>query len=556
MVMPKIDVSIKDLESLSGIKLSSREKIEELLEFVKGEVDVIDGDNLKIDCKDPNRPDFWSVEGVARELKAKTGKQKGIVKYKVQKSNIVLNVDKNLEKIRPLIVCAVIKDIKITENLLNQMIQLQEKLGESFGRKRKELAIGIYDLDIMKPPIFYKGFKDNEIEFIPLEWKVPMRPSEILIQHDKGKAYKHLLEGTKLYPIVLDSNNVVASMPPIINSQITGKVTSQTKNLFIEVTGQNFSTIETALEVMCMALADRGGKIYSCTVNYPSNKKPYPAKKIITPLFSTEKIVFSKKELLAKTGLELKDKEIIELLAKARFVPKISKDKIIAEYSSYRIDILHAVDVIEDLLISYGFNNIVPQKIEMNLVGSQSEEARYIDFVREGAIGLGLQEVQTYNLTSKEIQQKQMLLDEKEEFVEIANYVSLNYQIFRKKMTPQLLSFLSKNKSQEYPQRIFEIGTVLELDKSKDSGVNQRNVLCVAITHSNTNFTEIKSVLVQIAKYLGKEVSVTKQKFVFLGENSGEINLGGKKGFIGEVKEDVLKEFGLKKPVTIFEIEL
>ena len=102
--MPKIDVSIKDLESLSGIKLSSREKIEELLEFVKGEVDVIDGDNLKIDCKDPNRPDFWSVEGVARELKAKTGKQKGIVKYKVQKSNIVLNVDKNLEKIRPLIV--------------------------------------------------------------------------------------------------------------------------------------------------------------------------------------------------------------------------------------------------------------------------------------------------------------------------------------------------------------------------------------------------------------------------------------------------------------------
>ncbi|HNV01038.1 MAG TPA: phenylalanine--tRNA ligase subunit beta [archaeon] len=554
--MPKIDVSIKDLESLSGIKLSSREKIEDLLEYVKGEVDALDGDNLKIDCKDPNRPDFWSVEGVARELKAKTGKEKGIVNYKVQKSNIVLNVDKNLEKIRPLIVCAVIKDIKINENLLIQMIQLQEKLGENFGRKRKELAIGIYDLDIMKPPISYKGFKDEEIEFIPLEWKVSMRPSEILTQHDKGKAYKHLLEGTKLYPIVIDSKNVVASMPPVINSQITGKVTPETKNLFIEVTGQNFSTIETALEIMCMSLADRGGKIYSCTVNYPSNQKPYIAKKIITPLFSTEKITFSKKELLAKTGLGLKDKEIIDLLLKARFNPKIVGDKIAVEYSSYRIDILHAVDVFEDLLISYGFNNIVPQKIEMNVVGSQSEEARYIDFVREGAIGLGLQEVQTYNLTSKEIQVKQMLLDEKEEFVEIANFVSLNYQIFRKRVTPQILSFLSKNKSQEYPQRIFEIGTTLELDKSKDSGVNQRNILCVAITHSNTNFTEIKSVLVQIAKYLGKEVSVSKQKFAFLGENAGEINIGGKKGFIGEVKESVLKEFGLKKPVTIFEIEL
>jgi phenylalanyl-tRNA synthetase beta chain len=554
--MPKIDVSVKDLESLSGIKLSSKEKIEELLEFVKGEVDAIEGDSLKIDCKDPNRPDFWSVEGVARELKAKTGKEKGIVNYKVQKSNINVFVDKNLEKIRPLICCAVIKGLKINENLLIQMIQLQEKLGENFGRKRKEIAIGIYDLDIMTPPVYYKGYKDEEIEFIPLEWKIPMRPSEILQQHDKGKAYKHLLEGTKFYPIVIDSKNVVESMPPIINSQITGKVTPNTKNLFIEVTGSNWRTIETALEIMCMSLADRGGKIYSCTVNYPSTTKPYFAKKVCTPTFSTEKITFSKREMLKKTGLDLKDKEIIDLLGKARFSPKISGDKISVEYSFYRGDILHAVDVFEDLLISYGFNNIVPQKIEMNVIGSQSEEAKYIDFVREGAIGLGLQEVQTYNLTSKEIQAKQMLLDEKEEFVEIANFVSLNYQIFRKKMTPQILSFLAKNKSQEYPQRIFEIGTTLELDNTKDSGVNQKNVLCVAITHSNTNFTEIKSVLVSIAKYLGKEVSVKKTSFAFLGENSGEVIIGEKKGFIGEVKESVLKEFGLKKPVTIIEIEL
>ncbi len=553
--MPKIDVSIKDLEFLSGIKFSSKEKMEELLEFVKGEVDALEGDALKVDCKDPNRPDLWSTEGIARELKARTGKEKGIVNYKTRKSNINVFVDKNLEKIRPLICCAVIKGIKIDENLLVQMIQLQEKLGENFGRKRKELAIGIYDLDIMTPPINYKGFKDEEIEFIPLEWKVPMRPSEILTQHEKGKAYKHLLEGTKLYPMVIDSKKVVASMPPIINSQITGKVTPKTKNLFVEVTGFNFRTIETALEVMCMALADRGGEIYSCTVNYPSNKTPYFSKKLITPTFSTEKISFSKKEMLKKIGIELKDKEIIDLLQKARYSPKISGDKIIVGYSFYRGDILHWVDVVEDLLISYGFNNIVPQKIEMNVVGSQSEEARYTDFVREGAIGLGLQEVQTYNLTSRELQEKQMFL-ENEEFVEIANFVSLNYQIFRKRMTPQILSFLAKNKSQEYPQRIFEIGTTLELDSTKENGVNQKNVLCIAITHSNTNFTEIKSILVSIAKYLGKEAVVKKATFPFFGENSGEVVLGGKKGYIGEVKQTVLNEFGLKKPVTILEIEI
>jgi len=554
--MPKIEISLKDLEGLCNQKFS-KEKLEDILEYVKGEIDSLEGDVLKVDCKDPNRPDLWSSEGIARELNARMGKDKGIKKYKVGNSGIKVFIDKNLEKIRPLIACAVIKDVKVTETLLLQMIQLQEKIGENFGRKRKELGIGLYDLDVMKPPVYYKGLKDTEVEFIPLEWKVPLRPSEILEQHDKGKAYKHLLAGVDVYPIVHDCEGTVASMPPIINSNLTGKVTENTKNLFIEVTGFKWETIETALEVMCMSFADRGAKIYSCKLHFPSNKKPYPAKIIQTPRFSTQKITFSKNYLLKKTGLILKDSQIKDLLAKARYDSVIKGDKITCTYSSYRPDILHSVDVIEDFLISYGFNNVVPQKIEMSVVGSQRKEAIYNDFVREGCIGLGLQEVLTPNLTSKEIQAKNMLLDaDKEDFVEIANYVSLNYQILRRNLSPQLLSFLSKNKSQEYPQRIFEIGTALAIDPTNEEGVRQTTNVCVAITHSNTNFTEIKSVLVSLAKYLGFEESVVKKNFSFLGENSGEININGKKGFIGEVKKEVLENFGLKKPVTILEFEL
>lgn len=555
--MPKIDVSVKDLELLSNLKFSSKEKLEDVLEFVKGEIDALDGDALKVDCKDPNRPDFWSAEGLARELKARTGKERGLTKYKVQKSNVKVFIDGNLEKIRPLISCAVVKDIKVTENLLVQMIQLQEKLGESFGRKRKELGIGLYDLGIMEPPVYYKGFKDSDVEFVPLEWKVSMRPSEILQQHEKGKAYKHLLEGASLFPIVVDHAGTIASMPPIINSAITGKVTESTKDLFIEVTGFNWSTVEAALEIMCMALADRGGKIYSCKLNFPSGKKPYPAKQIETPSFFSEKLSFDKSLIEKKTGLVLKDKEIIDLLGRARYKASIKGKKIFVEYSSYRIDILHAVDVIEDLLISYGFNNIVPQKIEMNVVGSQRKEALYNEFVRDGCIGLALQEIQTYNLTSKEIQATNMLLDsEKDDFVEIANFVSMNYQILRKRLTPQVLSFLSKNKSQEYPQRVFEIGPVLELSSKDPSGAKQSTNLCVACTHSNAGFTEIKSILFSLGKYLGKEIIVKKKAFTFLGENSAEITIEGKKGFIGEVKQEVLDNFGLKKPVIIFELEL
>lgn len=552
--MPNLEVSKKDLERLVGCSYS-KEKLEDDLEYIKGEVDALEGDSLRIDCKETNRPDLWSVEGIAREIKARKGIEKGLVNYKVKKSNVDVFIHQNLLKVRPLIVCAIVKNVKVSEELLVQLIQLQEKVGESYGRRRKELGIGLYDLDIMKPPIYYKGFKDEKIEFIPLEWKVPLRPSEILAQHDKGKTYAHLLKGASVYPIVIDANKTVASMPPIINSQITGKVTEKTKNLFIEVTGFKWETVCTALEVMCMSLADRGGEIYSCNLHFPSDSKPYPKKLISTPMFKTEKMVFDKSLIKEMTGLVLKDNEIIDLLSRARFNSKISSNKIIVEYSSYRTDIMHPVDIIEDLLISYGFNNIQPEEIEMSVVGSELKEAKVIDFVREGCVGVGLQEVMTFNLTSREIQSTKMNLVE-EELVELENPVSINYAVLRRRLTPQLLDFFSKNKDKEFPQKIFELGTCLEIKEGVENGVSQTTNLCIALTHSNVNFTEIKSVLVSLCKYLGVECVVKKKSFPFLSDNSAEIIVNGKKGFMGEVKKEVIDYFNLRKPVCVLEFEI
>jgi len=552
--MPNLEISKKDFESMLKRKFT-KEQLEETLEYVKGEIDSLEGDALRIDCKETNRPDLWSTEGLARDILARSGKEKGIRKYKVAKGNVSVFINSNLEKVRPLIACAVVKNIKITEDLLLQMIQLQEKVGENYGRKRKELGIGLYDFDKMQPPIYYKGFKDDEIEFVPLEWKVQLRPSEILSQHEKGKAYKHLLEGVDVYPIVIDANRTVASMPPIINSQTTGKVTEKTTNLFIEVTGFKWETIETALEVMCMSLADRGGKICSCKLNFPADKKPYPAKTLYTPVFATEKMSFDKSIVNQKTGLNLKDKEILDLFERARYNAKIVGNKITLEYPTYRTDIMHPVDAIEDLLISYGFNNIAPQKVEMNVVGSELKEAKLLDFVRGSCAGLSLQEVMTYNLTSRVIQADNIGLA-KEALVEIANPVSINYGVMRKRLTPQLLDLFSKNKGAEFPQRVFEVGTVLELDEHAENGVKQSYHLCVALSHSNVNFTEIKSVLISLCAYLGFECVVKKKPFSFLGENSAEIIINGKSGFIGELRKESVDAFGLRKPVALFEFEL
>ena len=68
--MPKIEVSHKDLCTLIGRKLSVEQLADEIL-FAKGEIDEVSDDMLKLDLKDTNRPDMWSAEGVAREIKAR-----------------------------------------------------------------------------------------------------------------------------------------------------------------------------------------------------------------------------------------------------------------------------------------------------------------------------------------------------------------------------------------------------------------------------------------------------------------------------------------------------
>ncbi len=551
--MPTIDINKKDLENLAGKKFS-RQELENALMFVKGEIDGIDGDSIKVDVKETLRPDVWSTEGIAREMRARLGLEKGLPKYKVAKAKISCTIDANLEKVRPFIAAAVVHDVKITENFLLQIIQLQEKVGTTFGRRRKEAGIGLYDFDKMTPPLDYRGYKDSQIEYVPLEFKVKMTPSEILAQHPKGREFAHLLKGMEYYPIIIDAAGVVASMPPIINSETTGKISEKTHNIFIESTGHSWEKVNIALKVICMALADRGGKIEAVKIRFPKNKK-YPAKPIETPFFGTKSIQVETEYLHKISGLDISEKEIISILEKARYEVTKKGTKLLLSYPDFRNDIMHPVDVAEDLLIGYGYNNIKPRKPKMSVIGSERKETTYIDKVRDACVGLGLQEVLTFNLTSREKQEKMVgLLAEK--FVEIANPVSANWSVLRKNLYPELLEFLSKNKSVEYPQKIFEVGKTLELDDSTDTKTREKNKLCLVLANKGYGFTMIKSAFGAICRELGKKCTLRAQKHPSLKEGRSAIISGDSNGFLGELSEEVKKNFGLGQDVIVLEMEI
>jgi len=547
--MPTIEISKKDFENLYGKKITTQE-MEKALMYVKGEIESIEEDTIKIDIKETLRPDLWSTEGIAREIKARTGMEKGIPEYKTQKSQLQIQIEKSVKEVRPCTVAAIIKGIKITEELLIQIIQLQEKIHMTYGRKRKEAAIGIYDYDKIKGNIKYYGANPKEKKFTPLEYKTEMNLEEILETHPKGKEYAHLLKGHKLYPIFEDEKGNVLSMPPIINSNYSGKVTEETKNLFIEVSGFSNETLMPALNTITMALADRGGKIETVTITDSDGKK------ITTPNFENKKIEIDIQNMKKITGMELEEKEIIELLEKARYkIVKKTEKKIQLEYGNYRNDILHEVDVFEDILIGYDYNKIKPEKPKMAVTGNEKKETKLIDKARDICVGMGLQEILTFTLTSKEKQEKMVEL-KNEEFVEIANPVSANWEVLRKNLYPELLEFLSKNKSKEYPQKIFEIGKTLELDNTTDTKTKEKNKICIMVSAKEAGFTQAKSMLEAIAREFNKKIQLKETKNPSLKKGKGAEVTGELKGLIGEISEQVLANFNLEMPTIVVEIEI
>ncbi len=548
--MPNVTVDLKDMQRLVGKKLSLAEFKEAVL-YAKGEVDAVEGNSVTVDVKETNRPDLLSAEGIAREIRGRLTKDRGVPKYKVRKSGVELVVDKSVLPVRPKIAAAIVKNVRVTEEFLVQMIQLQEKVCMTFGRKRKEAAIGLYDWSKLKAPLHYTAYSPKEKKFIPLEYKTEMDLDEILQQHPKGKEYAYLLHGYKKYPILEDDKQVVASMPPIINSQLTGKVSEKTKEVLVEVTGYNQETVNTALNVMVAALAERGFAVYSVKVRYPG-------KAIETPDFTPRRIGVKLEDVREFSGLDLSAKQVTELLGKARYDVKAKGKEIECRYPAYRQDILHPVDVIEDILISYGYNRIEPEQVKLATVGGKRAETSQADLVREICIGLGLQEVLTYTMTNKRKQAEMIGLDaEKEQFVELANPVSTNYTVFRKQLFPELLEFLAANKHRAYPQKIFEIGKTLELDAKSETGVSEKNRLCIALCGKGAEFTVIKSVMQALAQHLGMDYRLQElQNSAFVSGRSAAVKIGGKNGLLGELRKEVLLNFGLEQPTAVLEMEI
>jgi phenylalanyl-tRNA synthetase beta chain len=549
-----------DLEQLVGKSLPrDPAELDELLYSVKCELSatmtsISDDTELQLENKDTNRPDTWSTEGIARALRGYQGLEVGIKKYTARRVATHITVDPELSEVRPFLCCSVIRNLTINDALIRGLVQLQEKLDQSYGRNRRRSSIGLYDFDLITPPLRYGAVGPDEVKFVPLEWAEQLTLREILERHPKGIEYGHIVKQFSRMPIILDSNGKVLSFPPIINSNDLGRITPDTKNILIEITGTSHDIVSSALTILTTCLADRGGEICSAVIHYPYRK----LRKITTPDLSERSVKIRPDDVRSLIGLNLSIPEIVKLLKRARFdIKSASNTLLIVRIPCYRLDIMHPVDVMEDIAIAYGLNNFEPQWPSDQTLGGLSPMEKFSDTVRELMIGLGFQEILGFVMSNPEKLYARMNR-QAGKAVEITNPKVTTMTSLRSWLLPTLMEILSNNTHVQYPQKLFEVGDYVDWDETRPTRTREVRELACVLAHSKANFTEMKSNLEPLMTNLGLSFTIEPIEHPsFLAGRVGSIQIKDEEvGIIGEVSPQVIENWKLQNPVTAMELEL
>lgn len=550
--MPVIRVGLKDFWRLLGVRLPLNRIKEEVPMMGLGwERDNEEGFEVEVF---PNRPDMLSPEGLARAFKGFIGIETGMPRYEVRYGLYEAYVEKSVKSVRPYIALAVIRDVSMDEEVMRGIMQLQEKLHLSYCRNRRKASIGVYDLDSITPPLRYTA-KPPSHRFKPLNFQEELTLSEILSLHPRGVEYGHLLKGFTLYPILEDSRGLTLSMPPIVNSEDT-KVTTETKDLLIDCTGFDWATVSSIVNIIASSVAERGCKVYSVKIHYPYET---PAGlEIETPDLTPSEMRLPLSLIEKVLGERLKLEEVKRLLARMRFdAMELSESKLLVKIPAYRIDIMHPVDLVEDVIIAYGYNRIKPEIPSFATIGGEGFIERVSRKIRLVMVGLGYQEVITEVLTNPRDLFTRMRV-KPEPVVRLENPKTVEYTVCRSWLLPGLMRVLAKNRHREYPQRIFEVDDVIVLDSTFETGGRSVRRLSALSAHSEAEYAEVKAVVDTLLNVLAVDYKVEPGSHPsFIEGRVGLIKVDGKKvGFLGEIHPEVLENFGLENPTVGFEIEV
>jgi phenylalanyl-tRNA synthetase beta chain len=539
--MPVIELSYSRLQKLIG--KATKKQISDSLPFLGLDIESEDKDLVRIEYS-PNRPDYSTDYGIALGMQGLLGIKTGIVKLNVKKSNnYQISVNSSVTKIRPFVTGIIAKNGKVDDKTIKQLMTMQEDLHFGIGRKRKKSSIGIHDLDKISFPLVYTTTTRNH-KFIPLNSEKETTISEILVNTDVGKDYGSILGQSSQVPIILDENENTVSFPPIINAAVT-TVTTKTKNLFVEVTGITKEDAEDMLAVVATILQSAGFILESIKITGAKNSSPKLEQRKMTVSISLINQIL---------GLNLNSSKIVSSLKKSRLDAISKGTNIICTIPAYRFDIFGPLDLVEEVALGYGIQNLEPILSPSQTIGKINPVSLKLKSLDQTMIGLGFLEALNSSLTSKRVLYD-MTNRDSTKIISVLDSKSREHTILRDSILPGLLENLSKNIHESYPQKMFETGTVFATENPISEKINFSGISA----HKDANFTEIKSII-QSALNIGFGIKVetkTATNSTFEDGHCASIVLNNIPiGIIGKIDSKIIENYKIRVPVVGFEISL
>ncbi|MFM8659512.1 MAG: phenylalanine--tRNA ligase subunit beta [Candidatus Nitrosotenuis sp.] len=540
--MPVVTLYLSRLQKLVG--KTNKDKIISTLPFLGLDIEEETDQYIRVEYS-PNRPDYATDVGIATGLQGLLGIKKGIAKLIIKKQKdktYSIKTDPAVKKIRPFVLGLVAKGGKLDDEIIRQLIALQEDLHFGVGRKRKKASIGIHDLDKIALPLLYTA-KSKDHKFVPLATNDAMSVKQILDTMDTGKEYSAILGNGANVPMILDSKENTISFPPIINSALT-TVSTSTKNLLVEVTGNDSGAVADTLAVVASALQGLGFTLHDVKTDSKSSADSLKTRTILLD-----------PGLVSQTlGLELSPVQICNMLKKCRLDAIVKSKKISCTIPSYRFDIFGPMDLVEEVALGYGIQNLSTTLPSSISVGQKSKVTLHLDQLSQIMIGLGFTEALNSSLTSKQTLYDNTKRDSSK-LIEVAESKSQEHTVLRDSIIPGLLENLSKNIHEQYPQKLFESGTVF----SVGSPIKESICFACVSAHKDSGYTEIKSVLQSLLKTDSNIECQTKtsENTMFAKGKTADVIVNNKKvGIIGEIDSGVIENFKIRVPVSGFEIIL
>ena len=543
--MPVVEFPLEDISRL--FPDYDLEYTINMLPFLGLDIEYRDDKCIRLEYS-PNRPDFSTYYGISRALNGLLGKEVGIPKFiLIENRKNFVNVDSSVSNIRPYIASIVARGHKLNDKTIKQIVSMQEDLHNGIGRKRSKASIGLHNLDTIEFPLDYTTRLGN-LSFTPLDYSSSLTLSEVVEKTESGKKFRKLLLGS-IYPVLMDSRGNLLSFPPVINAEYT-RIKGGVKNLLVEVTGVDKTTVDKVLANIAATLADIGFSLETVSINQDSNTTNSFNSMENTKLDNIKTDYINK-----KLGLSLSNEDLILCLRKSRLDAKVTAESNInCMIPSYRIDIFNPMDIVEEVAIGYGIYNMEPTLPEFTLYGNKSRQNHYFDKIRQALVGMGLIENINFILSNKDIHLRRMKI-EKSDFFTVNNSKSEEHDILRRSLLPSLIFSLSKNIHEEYPQKLFEIGQVFLPEQENSEKWN----LCCVSAFNGVTFTEIKGILQTLMKIcLGTtfETKAAEHSSLISGRSADIFYKGKTVGQIGEVSPLLIDSFKIKMPVAAFDLDL